>query len=129
MVAMSSFGNWYGFERLFQCLMLVFRRLTQAKEQPCAANLRNLLFSETIRHILLDLVKASTTSKQIALRASIILAAQRDLSNLQIAVELNVSRKCIGKWRYRWHCSGEALVAIEANESHAALIRAVQDSL
>ena len=48
---------------------------------------------------------------------------------MQIAKELKVSRKCVGKWRRRWHCSSEALIAIEANESHAALIRSVEDTL
>ena len=48
---------------------------------------------------------------------------------MQIAKELKVSRKRVGKWRRRWHCSSEALIAIEANESHAALIRSVEDTL
>ena len=48
---------------------------------------------------------------------------------MQIAKKLNVSRKCVGKWRLRWHCSSEALIAIEANESYAALLRSVEDTL
>lgn len=109
--------------------MLVFRGLTQAKEQPCAASLRKSLFSVTIRQILLDFAKANTTSKQIAVRSNIILAAEENLNNMQVAQKVKVSRKCVGKWRQRWHRSNEALVAIEANESHATLVRAVQDSL
>jgi transposase len=93
------------------------------------ANLRKLLFSKAIHQILIDFVQANTSSKQIALRASIILATQGNLNNLQIAKQLNVGRKCVGKWRERWHCSSEALIAIEANESHAALQRAVEDTL
>jgi transposase len=93
------------------------------------ANLRKLLFSNAIQQILIDFVQASTSSKQIALRASIILATQGNLNNLQIAQKLNVGRKCVGKWRERWHCSSEALIAIDANESHAALKRAVEDTL
>jgi transposase len=109
--------------------MLVFRRLTQAKERPCAASLRKSLFSNTIRLILLDLVKANTTSKQIALRARIILSSSENLNNLQIAENLKVSRKCVGKWRRRWYDSREALVIIENSEANAALKRAVQDIL
>jgi transposase len=96
--------------------MLVFRGLTQAKEQPCAADLRKSLFSVTVRQILLDFAKASTTSKQIAVRSNIILAAEENLNNMQVAEKVKVSRKCVGKWRQRWHSSNVALVAIEANE-------------
>lgn len=109
--------------------MFVFSRRNQAKEQPCAANLRKLLFSNPIRAILTDLSQANTTTKDLALRASIILASSENLNNLQISKKLNVSRKCVGKWRRRWFESGEALVAIEKCESGAALRRAVQDVL
>jgi transposase len=109
--------------------MLVFSQLTQAKEQPCAANLRKLFFSKAIRLILIGLVQANTTAKQLALRASIILASAENLDNQQIAQKLEVSRKCVGKWRRRWYDSREALVTIETLESSAALRRAVQDVL
>ncbi len=109
--------------------MLVFRGLTQAKEQPCTASLRKLLFSKAVQQILTDLVNANTTSKQIALRASIILAAAENLDNQQIAGKLGVGRKSVGKWRQRWQCSIEALIAIEAIQSRADLTRAVQDIL
>jgi hypothetical protein len=92
------------------------------------ANLRKLLFSKAIHQILIDFVQANTSSKQLALRASIILETQGNLNNLQIAKKLNIGRKCVGKWRERWHCSSEALIAIEANESRAALQRAVEDT-
>jgi len=93
------------------------------------ANLRQLLFTDAIREILHDFAKACTSSRQIAVRANIILAAAEDLNNLKVAEKLNISRKCVGKWRQRWHRSSEALIAIEANESHAALVRAVEDTL
>lgn len=93
------------------------------------AHLRKLLFSEAIRQILLDFAKANTTSRRIAVRSNIILAAQENLNNMEVAEKLNVSRKCVGKWRQRWYRSSEGLAAIEANESYAALVRAVQDSL
>lgn len=109
--------------------MLVFSRLTQTKEQPCAADLRKLLLSRAIEGILTDFVRANTSSKQLALRACIILASIENLNNLQIAQKLKVSRKCVGKWRQRWQDSREALVAIETLESSAALRRAVEDVL
>lgn len=88
-----------------------------------------MLFSNSVKQILLDFAKACTASKQIAVRSRIILAAQESPNNTEIAGRLDVSRKCVGKWRQRWHKSSEALIAIEADESHAALERAVQDTL
>ena len=109
--------------------MLVFSRLTQAKERPCAADLRKSLLSSTVRHILTDLVNANTAPVRSALRARIILAASENRDNLEIAAMLGVSRKCVGKWRRRWHDSSQALLAVEAHETHAALRRAVDDIL
>ena len=48
---------------------------------------------------------------------------------MQIAKDLEVGRHCVGKWRRRWQSSFDALLAIEFNESHAALRRAVQVTL
>ena len=79
------------------------------------------------------MVNASTTSKQITRRASINLAAadnlHNQLTNQQIAKKVGVSRKCVSTWKLRWAWSNQALDAIEANESHAKLTRAVQDVL
>jgi len=72
---------------------------------------------------------AHTSSKQLAFRASIILACAENLNNLQIAAKFKVSRKCVGKWRQRWYDSCEALATIEKCESSAALRRAVEDVL
>lgn len=109
--------------------MLVFSRLTQAKEQPCAASLRKLLFSNKVQNILTEFVDSNTTSIRTACRARIILACAEGLNNVQVAQKLAVSRKCVGKWRSRWQDSGEALMAIDAHESNAALRRAVEDVL
>jgi transposase len=51
------------------------------------------------------------------------------LDNSQIAEKLAIGRHCVGKWRRRWQCSFDALLAIELNESRSALRRAVEDIL
>lgn len=68
-------------------------------------------------------------SRQIVLRANIILLAFDKLNNSQIAEVLAIGRHCVGKWRRRWQSSFDGLLAIEFNESRAALRRAVEDTL
>ncbi|PNY37487.1 hypothetical protein C2E31_08190, partial [Rhodopirellula baltica] len=50
-------------------------------------------------------------------------------SNSEIAEQLRLERRCVGRWRRRWQLSFDALLAIELNETHAALRRAVIDVL
>lgn len=50
-------------------------------------------------------------------------------SNTEIAQKLHVERHCIGRWRRRWQLSFDALLAVEMNETHAALRRSVIDVL
>lgn len=93
------------------------------------AKLRKSLFSEKSQQILIDLSRAKTASRQTVLRANIMLLAFAKLNNSQIAKQLNVERHCVGKWRRRWQSSVDALLAIEMNETHAALRRAIEDTL
>lgn len=94
------------------------------------AKLRKLLFSETVHQILIELSRAKTASRQTVLRANItLLAFFAKLNNSQIAQQLDVEKHCVGKWRRRWQSSVDALPAIEMNEPHAALRRAVGDTL
>ncbi|MGB7347721.1 MAG: transposase [Pirellulaceae bacterium] len=78
---------------------------------------------------MINLSRANTASRQIGLRANIILLAFGKLNNSQIAEQLDVGRHCVGLWRRRWQNSFDALLSIEFNESHTALRRAVQDTL
>lgn len=48
---------------------------------------------------------------------------------MEAAAKLSISRKCVGKWRRRWHDSQQALLAIEDNQPTAVLKRAVEDVL
>lgn len=50
-------------------------------------------------------------------------------NNSEIAETLNLDRHCVGRWRRRWQLSVDALLAIEMNETNAALRRAVIDVL
>lgn len=83
----------------------------------------------TVYQILTYLSRANAVSRQIVLRANIILLGFDKLDNSQIAEKLAVGRHCVGKWRCRWQCSFDASLAIELNESRSALRRAVEDIL
>lgn len=63
------------------------------------------------------------------LRARIILMAFGRQNNSQIAQQLGLDRHCVGRWRRRWQASFDALLAIEMNETKAALRRACIDVL
>ena len=65
----------------------------------------------------------------ISVRARIILLAYQKRLNMQIAELVDVERHCVGRWRNRWQDSFDALLAIEINESQAALERAIVDVL
>jgi len=50
-------------------------------------------------------------------------------SNTDIAKEIGLSRKQVGLWRRRWQASFDALVDTQCRESHAALVRLIEDVL
>jgi transposase len=79
---------------------------------------------------ILEQIKHSTTSPQrLAQRASVILLALAGAVNGDIAREVGLARKQVGRWRRRWQQSFDALIAIECRESQAALRRAIEDVL
>lgn len=80
-------------------------------------------------NILTKLAKATTAEKRIGQRAHVILLAFQGQRNLQIAQASQLERHGVGRWRRRWRDSWEALLAIEMNESPAALERAIADVL
>ncbi len=79
--------------------------------------------------ILTKLERRRMLATSIALRARIILLAHQGLQNSQIAELVDVQRHCVGRWRRRWQDSFDAILSIEMNESHAALERAMIDTL
>jgi len=79
--------------------------------------------------ILTGLQRRRMLATSIALRARIILLAHQRLQNSQIAELVDVERHCVGRWRKRWQDSFDAILAIQMNESQAALERAIIDTL
>jgi len=88
-----------------------------------------LFLTETMYQMLTRLRSASTTEKRISLRAEFILLSWEGHTNDQIAEMTDTERHCVGRWRRRWQDSLDALLAIEMNESKAALQRAIEDTL
>lgn len=109
--------------------MLVFRRLTQTKEEQCADKRLRSFLTEKVYSILKELSNQRTLSQHILLRVKIILLAFQKLNNAQIAEHISAERHSIGRWRKRWSQSVDALLYIEMRESHSALERAVIDVL
>jgi transposase len=85
--------------------------------------------TEKVHEILKSLVASSTVAARIIPRAKVILMAFDKQSNSEIAQKLNLERHCVGRWRRRWQLSFDALLAIEINETNAALRRSVIDVL
>jgi putative transposase len=54
------------------------------------------------QHALERLVRAGTTSQQLALRARIVLAAATGQNNTQVAASLAIAAKTARHWRERW---------------------------
>ena len=61
-----------------------------------------IILSELEPQQLQALVRAGKTPPQLVLRATIILRAQADVSNQQIADEVGTSRNLVQKWRNRF---------------------------
>lgn len=113
----------------FLGLMLVFRRLTQAKEGRCPDKRRKLLLTEKAYQFLRALSEMTTTEVRIRQRAKFIIMGFEKKENSEIAQALGVERRCVGRWRRRWQQSCDALLAIEMNETQAAFRRAIEDVL
>ncbi|MBC6436088.1 helix-turn-helix domain-containing protein, partial [Nostoc sp. HG1] len=61
-----------------------------------------LQLTESEREQLTQIVNRHSTPQQIALRASIILLADRGENHREIADRLNISRDMARLWRHRW---------------------------
>jgi hypothetical protein len=82
------------------------------------------------QHSILQQIRRSTTAPhRLVQRAGVILMACSGSLNINIAKEIGLVRKQVGRWRRRWQQSFDALVAVECCESQAALRRAVEDVL
>lgn len=89
-----------------------------------------VLVTDSLLSILTQIVRQSTVSRRLAQRAQIILLALEGLINLDIAAEVKLDRRQVGKWRARWKESLPALKAIaQSGKSLNELRRAVEDVL
>ena len=79
------------------------------KSAPPTLNLE-----DSERQQLQQLVNRHNTPQQLALRASIILLADKDHNHREIARELNISRDMARLWRTRWLISAEKDIAVDA---------------
>jgi transposase len=82
--------------------------------------------TERQQEILRTIGNASTAPSHLRQRAQIILLAFDGLSNPQIAEQVGLSRRPIGKWRRRWAKGWNRLIQIECTQSTAALRRAME---
>ena len=88
-----------------------------------------ITLTEKQEGILQHIRRSTTAPLRLVQRVGIILLAFAGSLNVEIANEIRLSRKQVGRWRRRWQQSFDALVAIECRETQAELRRAVEDVL
>lgn len=88
-----------------------------------------ITLTEKQERILQHIRRSTTAPLRLVQRVGIILLAFAGSLNEEIANEVGLSRKQVGRWRRRWQQSFDALVAIECRESQAELCRVVKDVL
>jgi transposase len=81
------------------------------------------------QEVLLELARASTTAKAVAVRASVLLLAFDGLGNQASADRLGLGRHQVGLWRRRWQRGFDRLAALECVAGRAALRRAIERAL
>jgi transposase len=85
--------------------------------------------TERQQEVLNKIARSTTIARRLAQRARVILLAFAGILNVDIAIEVGLSRKQAGRWRRRWQESFDALVAIECSESQAMLRRTIEEVL
>jgi transposase len=76
--------------------------------------------------ILLTLRNAVTAPSHLRLRAAVILLAFDGRRNQDIADELGLGPRQVGRWRRRWAKAWSGLIELECRETHADLRRAIE---
>ena len=85
--------------------------------------------SEKQMDILRKISREATASVRLVQRSRIILLGFEGLLNEEIAGEVSVNQRQVGRWRRRWQESFDALISIECSESMAALRSAIEEVL
>lgn len=81
--------------------------------------------SEKQMDMLRKISREATASVRLVQRSRIILLGFEGLLNEEIAGEVSVNQRQVGRWRRRWQESFDALISIECSESTAALRSAI----
>ena len=77
---------------------------------------QDIFLTENQRSILEKIVNASTSSKSLSKRASILLALANGTSKYQIVKDMEVSWPTVNKWQARWREASIDLQTIEKNQ-------------
>jgi len=88
-----------------------------------------IMLTEKQQAVLNKIAHSPTAAQRLAQRGRVIVLAFAGMLNMAIAEEVGLARKQVGLWRRRWQESFENLVAVECEESQAALQRAIEDVL
>lgn len=82
--------------------------------------------TERQQEILLILQNSVTAPSRLRQRAALILLAFEGRRNEQIASEVGLARRPVGRWRRRWAEAFDRLIHVECFETHAELRRAIE---
>jgi len=88
-----------------------------------------IMCTEKQESILQQIRRSRTAPQRLVQRVGIILMAFTEALNIDIANQVGLTRKQVGRWRRRWQQSFDALVAIECHEGQATLRRVIEDVL
>jgi transposase len=88
-----------------------------------------ITITERQHDILTALRNAVTAPSHLRQRASIILLAFDGLRNEDIADQIGLGRRQVGRWRRRWARDWNKLIEIECGQTHAKLRRAIEGLL
>ena len=88
-----------------------------------------ITISERQQEILRTISNAPTAQSRLRQRASIILLSFEGQSNPEIAVQVGLTRRQVGRWRRRWANAWNRLIEIECRETRAGLRRAIENVL
>jgi transposase len=99
------------------------------QEEGMSGKAARIRLTQMQQSILEQIARSFSAPQRLIQRARLILLGFDQWLNVEIAKEIGLDRKQVGKWRSRWQASFDALVAIECRELRAALRRAVEDVL
>src|SRR4051794_41795795 len=85
--------------------------------------------TERQQDILRTLRDAVTAPSHLRQRAALVLAAFDGARNEDIAGEIGLGRRQVGRWRRRWATAWADLIELECRESKADLRRAIEATL